>query len=204
MSKYNVGDKFIIEIGEIFTGDCSIRNRLEERYAIKGFNALMFDNNGLDRLQRYDGNTYLDGVQAGLESLDCSVRNAYEKGLSDAWELARKISLHVTDGGVDMSPSELRTVFDIEPMVDPTYCILRDYKAEEVINRLKCYKDNKIEVGDIVFNDDTMEEGVVTHVGDGEIFMLYSDGSCGRAEGRLTKTGKKCDIGDFLAEIGKE
>ena len=154
MSKYNAGDKFIIEIGEIFTGDCSIRNRLEERYAIKGFNALMFDNNGLDRLQRYDGNTCLDGVQAGLESLDCSVRNAYEKGLSDAWELARKISLHVTDGGVDMSPSELRTVFDIEPMVDPTYCILRDYKAEEVINRLKSYEDNKIEVGDFVYNDD--------------------------------------------------
>lgn len=40
MSKYRVGDKFVIEIVEVFTGDMSIRNNVEERYLIKGFNSL--------------------------------------------------------------------------------------------------------------------------------------------------------------------
>lgn len=198
MSKYNVGDKFIIEIGEVFTGDCSIRNRLEERYAIKGFNALMFDNTGLDRLQRYDGNTYLDGVQAGLESLDCSVRNAYEKGLSDAWELAKKIALNEDDGGI--STDDLKKIFNIELVLSSPYWIFKNLTPHEALGKLEAYEKEleEIKVGDIVYNDSTLEEGVITHIDHDEVFMLYSDGSCGLAEGNLTKTGKRFDVADVL------
>lgn len=41
----NVGDKFIIEIGDV-VGD--------NLYKIKGFNALVFDDNGLKKLRKYD------------------------------------------------------------------------------------------------------------------------------------------------------
>lgn len=43
MSKYNVGDKFIIEIAE------ELRDNL---YRIKGFNSLVFDDNGLKKLMQ--------------------------------------------------------------------------------------------------------------------------------------------------------
>lgn len=47
---YKPGDKFIIEIGEVFTGD-----EVEEaRYRVKGFSTLFFDNYGLNKLKRLE------------------------------------------------------------------------------------------------------------------------------------------------------
>ena len=48
--KYHVGDKFVIEIGETFYSD----NDCKKLYSIKGFNALIFDENGLDRLEKLE------------------------------------------------------------------------------------------------------------------------------------------------------
>ena len=115
MSRYSVGDKFIIEIGEVYNGDISENSNPKELYRIKGFRSLVFDNNGLDFLEKIE---------------------------------------------------------DVE-------------------------KEN-IKVGDIVYNDSTLEEGVITHIDHDEVFMLYSDGSCGLAEGNLTKTGKRFDVADVL------
>lgn len=47
MSKYKKGDKFIIEIEHIAEVDG------KAKYFIKGFNACVFDDNGLDRLMRH-------------------------------------------------------------------------------------------------------------------------------------------------------
>lgn len=47
---YKPGDKFIIEIEEVFTGD-----EVEEaRYRVKGFSTLFFDNYGLNKLKRLE------------------------------------------------------------------------------------------------------------------------------------------------------
>ena len=47
--KYNIGDKFVIEIENIAL------SHGEPLYRIKGFNTLVFDDNGLDRLEKvYD------------------------------------------------------------------------------------------------------------------------------------------------------
>ena len=80
MSKYNAGDKFIIEIGEEY--ETSMKFGLEENspvelFKIKGFNSLVFDDNGLDKLQKYEE--------------EVIATKFYEKGLQDAWELTRKI-----------------------------------------------------------------------------------------------------------------
>lgn len=47
MSKYNVGDKFEIEIGEVFKGAESGN----DKYRIKGFDSLVFDDKGLDKIR---------------------------------------------------------------------------------------------------------------------------------------------------------
>ena len=46
MSMYKKGDKFIIEIGEVIPGHGTL-------YRIKGFNTLVFDEHGLNKLERY-------------------------------------------------------------------------------------------------------------------------------------------------------
>lgn len=46
--KYYSGDKFVIEIGMVTWSPTQ-----GERYFIKGFDTLVFDNKGLDRLERY-------------------------------------------------------------------------------------------------------------------------------------------------------
>jgi hypothetical protein len=75
MSKYKAGDKFVIEIGAERLGDPIL-------YRIKGFNTLVFDDNGLDRLEQVNGGpTLRDAYDEG-----------YKKGLRDAWGCARIIA----------------------------------------------------------------------------------------------------------------
>lgn len=49
-----VGDKFIIEIGEVFKGAWTDNVYVENLYRVKGFNSLVFDDNGLNRLEKYE------------------------------------------------------------------------------------------------------------------------------------------------------
>ena len=59
MSKYKVGDKFIIEIAEVYENvlsgiDVFEAATSEPLYRIKGFNSLVFDKNGLDKLEEIE------------------------------------------------------------------------------------------------------------------------------------------------------
>lgn len=73
MSKYKVGDKFIIEIAEVYENvlsgvDVFEAATSEPLYRIKGFNSLVFDKNGLDKLEEIsDKNNYIapDNIRAG-------------------------------------------------------------------------------------------------------------------------------------------
>ena len=59
MSKYKVGDKFIIEIAEVYENVLSgihgfKATTSEPLYRVKGFNSLVFDKNGLDKLEEIE------------------------------------------------------------------------------------------------------------------------------------------------------
>lgn len=56
---YNIGDKFIIEIGGTYGAWSSCKEEWEKDhnstlYRIKGFRSLVFDENGLNKLQKYE------------------------------------------------------------------------------------------------------------------------------------------------------
>lgn len=53
MSDYKVGDKFEIEIAEAYKSDCPWSDAID-LYRIKGFNSLVFDKNGLDKLKKIE------------------------------------------------------------------------------------------------------------------------------------------------------
>lgn len=188
MSKYEVNDKFIIEIAEVCTTDR--RKSTEEGhtlYRVKGFNSLVFDDNGLDKLQKCE--------------TELSWDECYNKGLNDAWELVQRLC--------NIPPKEIELIFCVDNLIwderEIIEVIIKQNTPQEALAKLEAYEkeQNEIKVGDIVYNDNTMEEGVVTHIDNGEVFMLYDDGSCGNTYGNLTKTGKHIDIQSVLEQIAQ-
>lgn len=117
----------------------------------------------------------------------------YNRGLNDAWEFVQKLIYLPAGDRSKIFGNRVRDVFE-------------NMTIQEALAKLEAYEKSKDEIkaGDIVFNDNTMEEGVVTFIGNGDVFMLYNDGSCGMAKGNLTKTGRHIDISALLAEIEKE
>lgn len=117
---------------------------------------------------------------------------AYEKGLADAWEAARKIVMYEADGG-------LRTE-TTEKIFGTLLCgnIFKDFDASEAIAKIKDYeeKQNEIKVGDeVVENDDISKRGVVTYInltGSGNMYnVLWDDGqSCGYYKKGIKKTDR--------------
>jgi hypothetical protein len=76
-----VGAKFVIEIGEVFLGAESG----QIKYRIKGFDNLVFDGPGLNKLQHVADTDlykqgYSDGYKMGLEDSE----NGYMRGYYDA------------------------------------------------------------------------------------------------------------------------
>ena len=68
---------------------------------------------------------------------------AYQAGLNDAWEAARKINIEEADGG--LSNDELKTMFG-----NSSNCkVMRDYTAQEAINRIKAYESKRNTQADI-------------------------------------------------------
>lgn len=62
----------------------------------------------------------------------------YERGLNDAWEIARRLSCCVFDGG--MPYSTLISIFGCEATPNSLY---RDYTASEVMAKIKEYEGKK-------------------------------------------------------------
>lgn len=121
------GDKFIIEIESAYYPACAFTaddigrspselmdkvNKLNfELYKIKGFNTLVFDENGLNKLDRFKG--YEELYQEGEAD-----------GISATWDTARQI--------VEMSPADREYLFGYE---DPKY-ILRVFEVHEAMEIL--------------------------------------------------------------------
>ena len=203
MSKYKLGDKFVIEIGTILGGG--------GKYLIKGFNTLCFDDNGLDRLDRIDRHTaegvwnagyktgYDKGYQEGaLNPSSIGYEHGYEAGLNDAWECVRKIRCSVDE-------AERKVIFGTIFTND----ILKDNTASEAIEKLRDYeaKKDEIKVGDEVRLKDLGLIGVVTRLADLEqaACIMFDDGSATwKSVNGAKKTGRYFPIEDILEQMRSE
>lgn len=172
MSKYNVGDKFIIRIIKDDTMEIDTNS-----YYITNDGRLL-EESELDKLQKY-------------EEEKISYSEAYNKGLNDAWELARKIDLF--DG------KERIKIFGY---LTSEY-IKEHYTVQEALAKLEAYEkeQNEIKVGDVIICYD--KEGVVTKVDDNYFNIIYEDGSSDKISQIICKekTGKHIDIQSLLEQI---
>ena len=157
--------------------------------------------------------TYFDGIQVQtivlkgdeIEELNSDYINehfsdlqdmAYQRGLDDAWEAARKVGHcklwddYTKDTG------------------KPSVCavaVLDHYTAYEAIEKLKAYEekqkaDDKIEVGDEIIPSYSDIAGVVTLIDSDTIYVLWRDGSStSRIKLKeVRKTGRHFDIASIL------
>lgn len=137
------------------------------------------------------------------------IEEAYQKGLNDAWEAARKISL--------MSPDEIEKVF---PGAAKYNRYNLGYSGVEAIEKLKAYEEQKkadeeIKVGDEVFTSDGTKFVIIEvdgYFGGGCVgcFMVYDDcidikaGCFAFSKTEVAKTGKHYDIDKILEEMRNE
>lgn len=183
--KYKVGDEFIVKIKEVMDSDNGTLYR-------SNFNTLVFDEYGLDKLQKYDE------VKERLELIDELKLVERNKGMMDAWELVKKLA--------DMPFQERADIFG--------YCcngitvtdVLRDFTPQQALAKIEAYEgSNAIKVGDVVYADDEPDSfGVVTwFVDDKYAYVLWDDGSSGFQEdiSDIHKTGRHIDISNLLEQI---
>lgn len=184
----NIGDKYIIEVEEVYipaddSKDCNSPSKL---YRIKGFNSLVFDENGLSKIERADEEK----------------EKSYEDGLNDAWEAAKKIILlPPAQGGFNYG--QLDSIFGHHYTKE----IFNTNTASEAISKIDKYEKDKdkdgIKIGDEVIENTYDLLGVVIKVTPEELkaHVVFCNGGFGVFSfNELKKTGKHYDEIQVLLE----
>ena len=173
---YSVGDKFVLEIKEI---DDFKNHIVLEKIAV--------DIGMLDQLERLDSD-YINEHYGELQD------ESYNKGLEDAWELARKIYLL----------DDRKPIFGKQEYLED---IMGNFTPQEALAKLEAYENSQIEikVGDVVVHLDT--KGVVLDFVDStddEMIVLNENGCVEEwKHSQFKKTGKYIDIHSVLQQICK-
>ena len=147
----NKGDKFIIEIDDVFQNSSG-----DTLYRIKGFNSLVFDDVGIGKLRPLN--------------MNIALTSAREAGMREVWELCRKIECEIPIKDID-------SIFHTDMPGE----IYGNYTPNEAVAKIAEYEEthkNMVSVGDVVRNKKTGEKGIVVLVKNehdltGERFATY-------------------------------
>lgn len=172
--KYKVGDEVLVK-AEIMNND------------VRGCKQL--------KIKDIGGCLYAWVEEKELRSVD----KTYEQGLSDAWELAKKIVLSEKQGG--FSYEQLKEMFG----VGDCRFALTNCTAEEALAKIEAYeREKEINVGDVVKLVNVNGKGVVLNVVSDLVRILWADGVSGSyKKGCIEKTDKHIDIESLLRQIGE-
>lgn len=224
---YKVGDKFIIEIEEVYAhkvDNGAPLNTPNNLYRMKGFNSLVFDENGLSKLEKYEESPFAqgdcdiarkEGFEEGVKSVGTYggdlKAEAYQNGLNDAWEAARKIAN--MDSMIQKTLFEVYNCYPSKQIAD----VFENYSADEAISKIKAYEEQKkaekeIKVGDEVLPLEPSEDVVIVT----RKWIDDYDRPCidviNRSSGRtwnylekdVHKTGRHFDIDGILKAMREE
>lgn len=154
----NMGKKYIIELeDDAFTNK---NNEADKLYRVKGFKSLVFDEDGLNKLEPYK----LPKVK-----YDSMIAEAGEHGAEKAWELAR----HLFNVGEDPINNRFyrsrRDNKNREALLEMPYA-----KAVEEYEALKCKNKNaEIHIGDEVESTLSGKKGIVLSVKTNYVYGFY-------------------------------
>lgn len=194
---YKTGDKFVVEIAENFHGNYNIGNSENNKlYRMKGFNSLVFDENGLDKLEKYH--------EIPQEKLADMLNEQYERGLNDAWQIAIKLGSY--DGDVRVK------IFNHSDAYHYGW-VMNNYTPKEILSKIEEWEKEQIEilknkekeivVGDVVsFEDGT--KGVVMDEDGVDNIAIFTENGCIEAwmnKKNVTKTGEHIEIDNILTQL---
>lgn len=185
---YKPGDKLVLEIK-----NCEETNiRGEERiYSVEGMLSL-FSEYALNKLDRLDAD-YINEHYGELQD------EAYQQGMNDAWEIAKKLYLNKKNGG--LSDVELEKIFGQMTTSE----IFLQYTPREVEAKIEAWEKAKqeIKVGDVVMDTENDVFVVLRKLDDFVYALLNSKGKHKYSDAKyLTKTGRAIDIASVLEKIG--
>ena len=171
----------------------------EELYRVEGFNSLVFDKHGLDKLEPLTAE-YVNEHFGSLQD------DAYNKGLEDAWELARKM--------LRMCDADLLDIFtECYASVCTALQAIQKYTVHEALAKLQAYEQKHKEDADFCVGDEVQSEFgdncIVTKSSVGvdkkQMYVMFGDGSTGEREKvYFHRTGKHYDIAALLKKMKGE
>lgn len=152
-------------------------------------------------------NNALSHARTALEREDKLIKEAYDKGLKDAWELARRLTAAQCDGG--FSEGEVARVFGT-PLVRVVFkCNSYEVALAKIEDHEKA--QSEIKVGDEVAILGSAVKGYViskSEEGEGHCTVLITNYKGFRvasyAKSAVRKTGKYVDIQSMLDQSGGE
>lgn len=154
---------------------------------------------------------YAHGYSNAEIKYRAEVKEAYQKGLSDAWEAARKI-IHMPEG-------DLLNIFtECYSAVCTSVQVFLKYDASECIEKIRQYeqeKEEKITKGDVVRIKSAPEVEILVTYADEEhvsgIALTEVDGSCEIGDQytdivihKVEKTGRHYEIAEVLRKMREE
>ena len=154
-----MGKKYIIELEDKPLANIETPFG-DEVWRVKGFKSLVFDKNGLDKLEEFEEKWDFDTVYDG----------AYQSGLNDAWQTVLEMA--------ELSALNRNQLFGIANIGDA----IRSTTPKEAIRKLTEYDEKKgtlslmLKVGDEVEWTSEEEIGVVTTVDNEHFSVLYPSG----------------------------
>lgn len=129
----------------------------------------------------------------------------YEHGLTDAWELAKKIALYDYETESGYTQSELKAIFNRTSLQG----VFRSYTIQEALAKVEEVSKEEIKAGDFCIDEDGLE-WLVTYVNKGtskddiDYHCMDKKGYTSPVlyhKGELNKTGKHLDISHLLEQI---
>lgn len=160
-----MGNKYVVELEDqmyVPNGNNTVSSD-KMLYKVKGFNSLVFDEIGLsrlDNLDKYLKQSYSEGYKRGrqsgeVESSEKSNQSDYERGLSDAWEIVRRLILPKDCGCNNSLITVIRELFGNNVPGWQIRRIFMDYSIYDVKKRVDDYdsKISKVNESDTVIDE---------------------------------------------------
>lgn len=149
--------KYIIQIEEEPLVRKSALHGETAVYKAAGFNSLVFDKNGLDKLTPFE-----------VESTPVNDKD-YFKGLDDAYKIITKI--------LNMNSRELSTLLGYTPA--NSVSVINTYSIKGLANLVESYNNEKqVSVGDEVIEDDGIKAIVLDEADEDGVYYVITENGC--------------------------
>lgn len=158
----------------------------EVLWRVKGFNSLVFDENGIKKLTPLEDTVEL----AKHEVYGNGFNEGYEVGLRNLWDGIWKVLGNTSDGSY--TATQLSQIFGKSDWFDA----IKSLSPSEFLKKISDYEEkmSEIKAGDEVVHTTADTIAICTcdvRTSDDEVYVMFDDGSCGHyPEDKLRKTGK--------------